>query len=275
LDARKKSRGKSIKDNWTVKMIDELSANHNYHLIIVSVPHYSIKEAVNYLSSRVGKATVLFFCNFWKEPLDEIAILPQEQLVWGFPKAGGGFDKSGKLIGAFLDKVTFGTFGKAPTERHKEVIQLFQSAGFKTKENNDFRSWLFKHFIFIASLQLEALKDFNGTPPSEQFKSTYFWKNAKLNSKELMLLLKARNVDLTVPSELGFFALPSWVIKFIMKMGMTFSPPLKRSLDFHTNPYELKAFCNDVWQSGNDFNINLERFEDGKLFFQEKLAGTI
>ena len=92
-DARKDIRGKLIQENWSITMIEDFNANHDYDLIVVSVQHYHFTKVAEFLTDKIGNATVLIFNNFWEEPLEQVANLPAEQLVWGFPQAGGGFDK--------------------------------------------------------------------------------------------------------------------------------------------------------------------------------------
>ena len=69
LDARKKLRGASIRVEWPITMVEDFNANHDYDLIIVSVQHYQFNKVAEFLSDKVGRATLLLFNNFWEEPL--------------------------------------------------------------------------------------------------------------------------------------------------------------------------------------------------------------
>lgn len=268
LDARKKLKGKVVKQTWAVKMIDDLPKNHDYELIIVSVQHYHFKEVADFLSTRIDKATVLFFNNFWEEPLEATSMLPQAQLVWGFPKAGGGFDKNNVLNGTLMKSTTFGSIGKPQTERDNTVIALFQSAGFKPTYVQDFRSWLYIHFVFNASIQLEMLQGETKKLDSGKMKSSQFWKNVILNSKELIPLLKARKVDLKASSELKLLSLPAWLISFFVKMAMALLPPARKIIDSHNNINELKSYCQDVLSKAEELNIELPRYKKYSAFFE-------
>jgi len=66
LDARKKIRGVSTKENWPVKLIEDFNANHAYDLIFVSVQHYQFKKVAAFLSDKVGSATICFLIIFGK-----------------------------------------------------------------------------------------------------------------------------------------------------------------------------------------------------------------
>ena len=264
LDARKKIKGAPVRETWPVTFVENLDTAHDYDLIFVSVQHYRINEAVEFLSDKIGGATLLFFNNFWEEPLEQTKGLPAAQLVWGFPQAGGGFDKSGVLKGTMFGGVYMGAFGGEPTERKTAVTDLFKSAGFKIKELKDFRSWLFSHFVFNAALHLENLKSEAGMASLENLGTIRFWKAVTLNGKELLPLLIARNVDLKASSELKAFGLPPRLLGFVMNAVIKLLPSVKLIFTSHANYSELQSFCRDVLFKGEELKISLPRYEEYK-----------
>lgn len=263
FDARKNIRGVKVQENWDITMIEDFTADHDYDLIFLSVQHYQIKTAVDFLVDRIGKATLLLFNNMWEEPNAAVAKLPENQLVWGFPAAGGGFDKAGVLNGAFFGTAKIGTFGNALTMRDKEVIALFQSAGIKATEQKDFRSWLFSHFVMNAAMHLETLKYYGENISIEDTQTSQYWRNVLLNGKELLPLLTARNVDLKLSSDLKLLSLPPWLVRTLMNTANKFLPSLKMVLTGHSNPVELQAYCHDVYSKAQEMNIPLPRYEMG------------
>jgi len=265
-DARKSIRGKLIKEVWAVKMIEDFNANHDYDLIFVSVQHYHFTKVAEYLADKTGNATILIFNNFWDEPLEQITTLPSDQIVWGFPMAGGGFDNKGVLNGTIFGSVTMGTFGTEPMVRAIAVIELFKSAGFKCKVIKDFRSWLFGHFVMNAALHLETLKQ--GATLIDAMQSTNHWKNVIANGKELLPLLKARNVDLTASPDLKMFSLSPWLMSVAMKIILRFVPSVKQILTGHSNREEVKSYCRDVMSKAEEMKINLPGFEANKEFYR-------
>lgn len=265
-DARKSIRGKLIKDVWPIKTIENFDAKHNYDLIMVSVQHYQFKKVAEFLADKIGKATILIFNNFWEEPLEQVANLPAEQLVWGFPQAGGGFDNKGFLNGAFFGSITIGTFGTEPTNRAVAVINLFKSAGFKNKVIKDFRSWLLGHFVMNAAIHLETLKE--GVNLIDAMQTTKHWKSVIANGKELLPLLKARGVDLKASPDLKMFSLPAWLLSFVMKVIINFLPSLKQVLVGHSNHEETKSYAKDVMSMAEKMNISLPRYEANKNIYE-------
>jgi len=260
-DARKNIRGTIVNRNWKVRLIEELPINHNYDLIFVSVQHYHITAVVDYLSDKTANATVFIFNNFWEEPLKAVEKLPLNQLVFGFPMAGGGFDEFGVLNGTLMGSSTIGSFGTDISARTNEVIALFQSANIKTKISTDFRDYLFGHFVFDAAFALERIKYPTSEGLLKVLKTSNYWRNVIANGKELLPLLKARNVNSANSSDLKLLSVPPWLISFVMKIVLRFLPPLKQSLAGHSNMTEMKSYCQDVLQTGKELKINLPRFE--------------
>jgi 2-dehydropantoate 2-reductase len=265
-DARKSIRGKLIAEVWPVKLIEEIETNHDYDVIIVSVQHYHFKKVAEILANKIGKATLLIFNNFWEEPLEQIADLQSNQIVWGFPMAGGGFDNTGRLNGTIFGSFTIGTFGTEPTARTLAIMDLFKSAGFKSKVFKDFRSWLFGHFAMDAAIQLEILKE--GTTLIDATQSVKYWKSVIANGKELLPLLKARNVDLKASPDLKMVSLPPWLLSFAMKIIIRFMPPIKQLFVSHSNQEEVKSYCKDVMSKAEELKIKLPRYEANKEFYR-------
>jgi 2-dehydropantoate 2-reductase len=267
FDARKKIRGVLVNETWNIKLTEEINPKSDYDLIIVSVQHYHFKSVVDLLAGKIGKATILLFNNFWDEPKDAVAKLPQNQLVWGFPGAGGGFDNNGILNGSLQGFIKIGTFGTEQTQRGIEVMNTFKTAGIKVIENKDFRSYLFSHFVSNAALHLETLKLANGLASLDDFKTPKFWTNVFLNYKDLLPLLKARNVDLKASSELKLFSLPPFIISCIFRILLKFVPPMKQLFTGHSNKLELISYCQDVVAKAKELKIELPRFEENKELF--------
>lgn len=142
LDARRRMLGERVVERWPVRYREALEPDHDFDLIVLSVPHHRLTEAAAFLTPRIGNATVLVFGNIWGELGAAIGDLPLDQVAWGFPQAGGGFGGDGVLRGALLPSVVFGTLGQPLTERERAVRQVFGQAGFRLQEQPDFRGWL-------------------------------------------------------------------------------------------------------------------------------------
>lgn len=245
-------------------MKEDVPENHDYDLIFLSVKHTQFREAANFLSSRVGNATILIFNNFWKEPLDETSQLPQDQLVWGFPAAGGEFNSGGVLNGAFLKRVTFGTFKTELSERDIMVRNLFKESGFDIIEHRDFRSYLLTHFAVNAGMHTQSLKVGS---VSDAVTINKNWKESVLNVKELIPVLHARGVNTKNSQELVITKIPWWIN--ITKLLIKISPPIRLIMTSITNPdtEEIKSFGRDVLTEARRLKVKVPRLEASENHF--------
>ena len=265
LDARRSITGTQVNGSWTIRMREELSADHDFDLIIVSVQHYRFKEAAEFLSPRIGKAMVLVFNNLWVEPEQAASPFPVKQLAWGFPQAGGGFGKDGVLRGALFGKVFFGTFLADPGPRELAVHELFKKAGFGIVMQRDFRSWLFVHFAINCAIHTEALKA--GSMP-RAFASGHHRRGMILNMRELVPLLAKRSVDRKDQSTyLAPFRLPTCLLSPVMGLAPRVLAPLRVVLNSHANMEELRSTCRDVLTEARRMNVNLPRLEVASSLF--------
>ncbi len=150
-------RGAAIAERWPITMREDLDAGHDYDLIVLSVNHDQLDDAVKFLSTRVGKATVLMFGNVWADPAEMVSALPADQVIWGFPGGGGGFTGS-TLTGGVVKTVFLGFCDNSNRgARYQAVRRLFAGADFSVSQVRDFRSWLWIHFVLDAGLLTEAL----------------------------------------------------------------------------------------------------------------------
>ena len=263
-DARTKMGGVAVKMTWPVAMVENLPEDHDYDLILVSVQHYRFEEASAYLANRTGRASILIFNNFWVDPQAASTALPADQLVWGFPMAGGGFDQNGTLKGAFFRRVHFGTFHTDPTKRELAIRALFKGIGFKIKEHRDFRGWLWTHFAINAGLLGQALQTGSML---RVMQTTSEGKRAVLNVRELLPLLRARDVDLKAQaSDIGLFKLPAWIGALALKIA-TMNKPMRAIVDGNANPEEMRRFCRDALAEARNLRIPVPRLAKAQYLF--------
>lgn len=194
-------------------MREDLDAAHGYDLIVLSVNHDQLTDAVEFLSTRVGDATVLVFNNVWADPTAAVSALPADQVVWGFPGGGGGFIGS-TLHGGIVKNVYLGFCdGSNRTDRYQAVRGIFQDAGFSVSENKDFRSWLWFHFTLDAGLLTQGLA-LGGQ--SALFGSRKALKESVLLVREMVPLVKAKGGDPGLGAVL-VSRLPAGLLGFVLQ----------------------------------------------------------
>lgn len=217
-DARRSKKDRLVKEKWPLIAHEEITKNHDYDLIFMSVNPEQVSSVVQYLAPRVGNATVLFFNNFWQDPQSAVQPIPLSQLVYGFPGAGGGFEGN-TLYGGLYKTVQFGTFESEPTKRDLEVRKIFVDAGFKIMVQKDPQSWLWNHFALNAAMEVEVLKSGSF---ERVISSTESLAGIGRNMKEIIPVLKAKGSKLDVMTRL-MSNLPPRVVGFLMS-NVVFPP---------------------------------------------------
>lgn len=216
LDARRKKKERTVKEKWSIVMYEALEPAHSYDLIFVSVNAEQLPAIVEYLTPRLGNATVLFFGNFWRDIRTSFLPLPMHQVVWGFPGAGGGIEGN-SLHGVLYKSVQLGTFESQATKRELTVQQLFEQAGFKVKLHQDLQLFLKNHFISNAAMEVEVIK-------SGSFKNVASSRMALngigKNTKEMLPVLQASGTkpDMLI-SIIG--SLPPKMVGLLMSMVLS------------------------------------------------------
>lgn len=187
-DAR---RGKQlIEESWNVKLHEEISPN--YDLIIASVNTEQLPKAAQLLSTAAGNTPILIFNNVWQDLKSSISPLSMNNVVFGFPGAGGGIADN-KLRGGFL-KMIFLEIPREGTEQINNMVkELLESAHFKISWIKDMQNWLWNHFAVNAAMEAEVLK--RGSFPAIMKHSDSF-ANVGKNMREMIPLLKARGAKM-------------------------------------------------------------------------------
>ena len=261
IDARHGVRGQRIHQAWPVGYRETLAPDHDFDLIVLSVAHYRLAEAAEFLAPRLGRATVLVFSNIWDEPLDAVAPLPAERLAWGFPQAGGGFGEDGVLRGMLLPSVVLGTLDGPPRVREQDVRQTFRQAGFRIREEPDFRGWLWIHFVADAGMHSQGLRVGS---LSKLVGSTSGFREALLATRELLPLLTARGIDLRQHRRSALlFRAPAWLTSAALAWATAHIPAVGRSLRAHADPdaEEPRAICRDTLAEAQRLGIRASRLE--------------
>lgn len=263
LDGRKNKKGDSVNKVWKINMIEELQFNHDFDLIVISVNHNQLSNVINYIEPRVNNSTVLLFNNIIDEPLNSIGSIPKDQVVWGFPGAGGSFIDHNTLDGGFMKNIFMGFIDDTTNRnRYDKVNNLFKKAGFGISEKKDMRNWLWFHFISNASMMSAASKVGS---LNNLFDSTRALKDFALRLKELIPLMDAKGSKV---SELTNFAvnLPSGLIAFAMKLALAEGNLPREIMRSASGSESLKAesnliFVRDTLAEAHKHGISIPRLE--------------
>lgn len=260
IDARRRPFDQRVSETFRTSLRESLSPEDGFDLIVLSVGHHRLSEAAAFLASRLGGATVLVFGNLWEEPVAAVAPLPANQVVFGFPMAGGGFGDDDVLHGALLRSVIIGTAGASPSRRELDVQAAFRQAGLAIRAEKDMRGWLWLHFVADAGMFAQAVRS-GGMP--NMIGDRRAFRDAFLTSRELMPLLKARGVDLRQHrSAMLPYRLPR-LVAAMSAWATARIPILQVSLASHTDPHaaEPRAVLEDTLREAHRHSVPAPRLE--------------
>lgn len=260
IDARRKPWRQRVRATVPLHLRESMDAGDRFDLVVLSVGHHRLAEAASFLAPRIGDATVLVFGNVWKEPSAAVAPIPLDQVVFGFPLAGGGFADDGVLHGALLGSVILGRASASRTPREAAVAELFRRAGLSVREEADMRGWLLIHFaadagMFAQGIHLGGIAGMVGNRRA--------LKAALETSRELIPVLTSRAVDLGQHrSTLTPFRMPGMVAA-AMALATALIPFARTNLAAHTDPYsaEARAILTDMHVEAHRLGIPVPRLD--------------
>jgi 2-dehydropantoate 2-reductase len=260
IDARRALLGRRISSTFRTRFRESLDQAGEFDLVVLSVGHHRLADAAAYLAPRIGDATVLVFGNVWDEPLAAVAPLRAENVVFGFPQAGGGIGNDGVLRGALFRSVILGTTGAAPGRQELMVREAFGQASIGIREEKDMRGWLLLHVAMDAGMFAQGLRS-GGL--ANMVGDRRALREAFLTSRELLPVLARRDVDLgrhraaTLPvrAPRAAAALLAWASVRI--------PIARVSLATHTDPNapEHRAVLADSLSAARRLGIATPRLE--------------
>jgi 2-dehydropantoate 2-reductase len=256
LDLRRRPWGRSVRERWPITLRREIPLRHEYDLIVVSVGHHRLREAMELLAPRVGAATVLVFGNVWPRPEAVTAGVPTERVVWGFPGAGGGFQPDGTLLAGLLPGIRMHVQGP----RAEAVRALFRSAGVRVRDEPDIHGWLAIHFALDAGMHAQGLR--LGSL-SRIVGDTRSLREALLTGRELLPMTEASGVDLSRHRIATLPARRARAIAPMLGWAITHLAAARRSLEAHTDPRseEVRAVCRDALAAAREHGIPAPRLE--------------
>lgn len=267
LDSRRKGRDRWVHETWSPRYREELSPGHDFDLIVLSVPHHRLPGAIEFLSTRIGHATVLMLSNMWEEPSEVTAPLPSEQVAWGAPQGGGGYDEAGCLHATLLPSVLFGTLNEVLTERELAARAAFQQAGFRVREQADIRGWYLLHTATDASLFAQALRQ---GAMADLIGDAAALRKAMLVARELLPVIAARGVDLRRHRATTLsYRLPSWLSGAALAFATKNVPIARRAFEAHADPdaEEPRVVCRDVLAEAQRLGVPTPRLAAAALAF--------
>jgi 2-dehydropantoate 2-reductase len=260
IDGRRALLGRRVREDYPATFRESIDPDDGFDLVVLSVGHHRLAEAAAFLAPRLGSATVLVFGNVWGEPLEAVAPLPADQVVFGFPGGGGQFREDGLLVAAIMTSVVVGTGHARTSRREGEVLAALRQAGIAVRQEKDIRGWLWLHFIADAGMYAQAVS--KGSL-SAMVGDRQALRQAFATTRELLPLLRARGVDL------GQHRRAVLPYRFPLLMGAATGwatalvPIARRALAAHTDPdmVEGRAVLRDTLREARRLRVPAPRLD--------------
>ena len=260
VDGRRGPLGRRSATSYRAELRESVHPDDGYDLVVLSVGHHRLREAAAFLAPRIGDATVVVLGNVWEEPVDAIAPIPADQVVFGFPGAGGGFGDDGVLHGGVLRSVTLAAPAAGRDRRGLEARLAFRQAGFVVRDEPDMRGWLWLHFVLDAGMFSEALHQ-GGL--SAMIGNRRALRDAFRTSRELLPVVQARGVDLSRHRTTSFPARLPRLTGTMLAAATRLVPMARASLAGHGDPNaaEPRAVIDDTLRTARELGIATPRLQ--------------
>lgn len=177
-------------------VVDELNAEDNYDLIIVSVRAHQLEAVLPALAKGSEKADILFFGNNWWGEEKIRRFLPPEKFFFGFSRLVGGWRAGNQVECIFFDNpelvTMIGERGCQVTPRLQNLQDVFEQANLKPVISHDILSWLAIHYVEFLGVIGGILKagSFDAFVDSSKL-----IKESILATRESLAICKARGID--------------------------------------------------------------------------------
>lgn len=260
IDTRRKRGHQHVRGMMTTRLRESFDSNDEFDLVVLSVGHHRLTEAAQFIAPRIGRATVLVFGNVWDELAVAVAPIPLNQVVFGFPQAGGGFDDHGVLHGALFHSMIVGGEEAPHSIAQSTVRSAFRHAGFSIRNEPDIRGWLFIHFIADAGMFAEGDQ---GSGLAGMIGDRRAFARALAVSRELLPVLTARGVNLRRHRRaLAPFRITA-LVATVMAVATKRIPIARVSLAAHNDPntVEARAIINDTLREADRLGVEVPLLE--------------
>jgi 2-dehydropantoate 2-reductase len=258
---RCKRRKRSYRGLYKLKVVETLSPQDTFELIIVPTKHYALVQTLEEIAPQAGATDFLLLTQNWLGTQEIYSILPPSRYVCGDAKAGGTFS-AGKLF-ATLSAIDIGSPEDEPTPLAKKAAALFAGAGMQAPLHSDMLHYLWIQYAITAGLwaALVHAGSFEAILNDRNAGSAAF-----LAAHECLEVVKARGVELSQYPEAAPFqtnsALRRRVYLWLMGWAFRHDEYTKRcSAHAFGDPVEVKTLYDDLIATGRDLGVPMPVME--------------
>ncbi len=249
--------------------LETIPANESFELVIVPTNLYQTETALRQVYPQLPEASYLVLSANWLGDSAFKAIIPEQQLVLGYPDGGGTLigDVYWTNLGAEIHLPSSDGPNGAAIQK---VTQLFAAAGIQPDYQSNMLHWLWVHNatsmpIWAAYLQhcdMELL-----------LKDQSLLRQAFTAVRECLDLCVARGVALNNYEDTAIFKLPDSLIGIMFKMLYYFNQSMQRDIAHAAQGFmEVQANYGQICATARELQIPLPAFTAlGKVFETKSL----
>lgn len=247
---------KNYQTVYLPNVVDEVSSNDGYELVIVATNHLQAAGAVRQYCDLVLGASFLMFTANWNGTGEIDAYLPKNSYLWGFSICSGARGNNGILYANIQKSYRIGELDGTRTPRLEKIIELFAKAGFSPDIKSKIIEWQWVHHAIDAGVLGAAL--YNGGLP-EADSSIDIWLLMVRAVKDTLAVLEKRGVDIRAYDDTKIFLMPDEEeAARSFRQIITAMPHYERTREhshFNSSPEEMKRFYLDVLETGEHLGV--------------------
>lgn len=257
---------------YRTNVVDKLSPQAGYELIMVSVRAQQLDEVLPMLAENAGKANVLFFGQNWWGDERIRKHLPAEQFLFGFSRLVGGWRTENQVECVFFDTpglvTMLGEKDGRVTPRLQSLIDMFQHADLKPVISRDILGWLAVHYVeFLGAiggiLKAGSVQSFTEQPTTI--------KEAILATREGFNVCRARGINFgrAAPINVRLIDfLPIFLLQRLVQEQYK-TPSIQQFFEENIahGMAEISHQYNDVVSEGNRLGIKMPYLESFEPYF--------
>ncbi|MFA5180135.1 MAG: 2-dehydropantoate 2-reductase N-terminal domain-containing protein [Syntrophales bacterium] len=245
--------------SYSPKVVDEVSPNDSYDLVIVATNHLQAVDAVKEYKDKTPSANFLMYCANWNG-LDEFdALLGRRRYLWGYSVFSGAKGSDGLLYANIQGTYRIGELPGGPAGMLDKINETFSKAQIKPDIKENIIEWLWIHFAVNAGMLGTILVE--GAMPSSSTPLDV-WVFIIRSVRDALNVLEARGVNYRNYPDTKVFQIENdEQAARMLREGMMDMPHYERTMahsHVHSNPGEMKSYYLDVVETGERLGVPIE-----------------
>jgi 2-dehydropantoate 2-reductase len=257
---RRKGHKRNFRGMYRLNAVETLSPTGSFELVIVSVKHYALVEALKEIVPKAGAAEFLLLTQLWRGTGEFDSILPRPRYIYGDAKAGGTF--AGGTLVAALKAIDVGSLEGEPALA-KNAADLFASADIQSRVHSNMLHYLWIQYAMTAGpwVALVQAGSFDALLRNDDATSA-----ALKAACECLQVVERRGVDLSRYPEAKPFLTNSALrrrVNIWLTHWMFRHDEYTKRCSAHAlgDPVEVRTFYDDLIATGHDLGVSMPVLE--------------